>query len=203
MLFYDTIEPGTLGLLRKFQSKEFFKVCRLVGGTSLALQYGHRKSVDLDFFGSFIAEGLQIREVLKAVGSFQVIQESRFIFQYIVEGVKVDFVNYPYKWIDVELKEDSLCLATPKDIAAMKLSAITNRGTKKDFIDLYELLGHFTLKEILGFYQEKYADGVPFLTLKSLTWFEDAEADPMPFMLRDYTWEDVKLRILEEVMRLG
>ncbi|MCF0216386.1 MAG: nucleotidyl transferase AbiEii/AbiGii toxin family protein [Fibrobacteraceae bacterium] len=203
MLFYDTIEPGTLGLLRKFQSKEFFKVCRLVGGTSLALQYGHRKSVDLDFFGSFIAEGLQIREVLKTIGSFQVIQESRFIFQYIVEGVKVDFVNYPYKWIDVELKEDSLCLATPKDIAAMKLSAITNRGTKKDFIDLYELLGHFTLKEILGFYQEKYADGVPFLTLKSLTWFEDAEADPMPFMLRDYTWEDVKLRILEEVMRLG
>lgn len=203
MLFYDTIEPGTLGLLRKFQSKEFFKVCRLVGGTSLALQYGHRKSVDLDFFGSFIAEGLQIREVLKTIGSFQVIQESRFIFQYIVEGVKVDFVNYPYKWIDVELKEDSLCLATPKDIAAMKLSAITNRGTKKDFIDLYELLGHFTLKEILGFYQEKYADGVPFLTLKSLTWFEDAEADPMPFILRDYTWEDVKLRILEEVMRLG
>lgn len=70
--------------------------------------------------------------------------------------MKVDFVNYPYKWIDAELIEDSLTLATPKDIAAMKLSAITNRGTKKDFIDLYELLAHFPLKQLFEFYQEKY-----------------------------------------------
>lgn len=203
MLFFNTIEPGTLGLLKEIQSKSFFRDCRLVGGTSLALQYGHRKSVDLDFFGSFLSDSLQIKDELKTIGSYQVIQESKFIFQYIVEGVKVDFVNYPYKWIDEALNEESLKLASPKDIAAMKLSAITNRGTKKDFIDLYELLAHFSLKQLFEFYQEKYTDGVPFLTLKSMTWFEDAEADPMPFMLRDYTWENVKQKIRDEVLKLG
>lgn len=203
MLFFNTIEPGTLGLLKEILSKSFFRDCRLVGGTSLALQYGHRKSVDLDFFGSFLSDSLQIKDELKTIGSYQVIQESKFIFQYIVEGVKVDFVNYPYKWIDEALNEESLKLASPKDIAAMKLSAITNRGTKKDFIDLYELLAHFSLKQLFEFYQEKYTDGVPFLTLKSMTWFEDAEADPMPFMLRDYTWENVKQKIRDEVLKLG
>lgn len=203
MLFFNTIEPGTLGLLKEIQSKSFFRDCRLVGGTSLALQYGHRKSVDLDFFGSFLSDSLQIKDELKTIGSYQVIQESKFIFQYIVEGVKVDFVNYPYKWIDEALNEESLKLASSKDIAAMKLSAITNRGTKKDFIDLYELLAHFSLKQLFEFYQEKYTDGVPFLTLKSMTWFEDAEADPMPFMLRDYTWENVKQKIRDEVLKLG
>ena len=137
------------------------------------------------------------------MGHYQIVQESKFIFQYIVDGVKVDFVNYPYPWISPKVEEDNLTLASPKDIAAMKLSAITNRGTKKDFIDLYELLDHFTLEQMFEFYREKYADAIPFMTLKSLTWFEDAEDDPMPFMLRDYSWETVKAKIIAEVAHLG
>ena len=124
-------------------------------------------------------------------------------FQYIVDGVKVDLVNYPYVWIAPKVEEDSLVLASPKDIAAMKLSAITNRGTKKDFIDVYELLNHFSLEQMFGFYREKYTDAIPFMTLKSLTWFEDAEDDPMPFMLKKYSWDDVKEKIITEVNRLG
>ena len=203
MLFYNTIESGTLDLLKKFQSESFFENCRLVGGTALALQYGHRKSVDLDFFGTFLSDAMLIKALLQKIGSYQTIQESKFIFQYIVDGVKVDFVNYPYPWILPKVEEDSLALASPKDIAAMKLSAITNRGTKKDFIDLYELLDHFTLEQMFGFYREKYTDAIPFMTLKSLTWFEDAEDDPMPFMLKSYSWNDVKERIIAEVNRLG
>ena len=101
------------------------------------------------------------------------------------------------------MEEDNLTLASPKDIAAMKLSAITNRGTKKDFIDVYELLNHFSLEQMFGFYREKYTDAIPFMTLKSLTWFEDAEDDPMPFMLKKYSWDDVKEKIITEVNRLG
>ena len=78
-------------------------------------------------------------------------------------------------WISANVEEESLVLASPEDIASMKLPAITNRGTKKDFIDLYELLDHFSLEQMFGFYREKYTDAIPFMTLKSLTWFEDAE----------------------------
>lgn len=202
MLFYETIEPSTLDLLRRIQSEALFKECRLVGGTSLALQFGHRKSIDLDFFGKFEPDPLQIKDLLKGIGSVQVLQESKFIFQYIVNDVKVDFVNYPYGWISERVDEDNLYLAGPRDIAAMKLAAITNRGTKKDFIDLFELLGHFSLAQMLDFYKDKYADSIPFTTLKSLTWFEDAEDDPMPTMLRDYSWEKVKDRISAEVCQL-
>ena len=203
MLFYDTIESSTLDLLKKIQSVSVFEKCRLVGETSLALQYGHRKSVDLDFFGSFESDAMLIKSQLQKIGHYQIIQESKFIFQYIVDGVKVDFVNYPYVWIAPKVEEDSLVLANPKDIAAMKLSAITNRGTKKDFIDVYELLNHFSLEQMFGFYREKYTDAIPFMTLKSLTWFEDAEDDPMPFMLKKYSWDDVKEKIITEVNRLG
>lgn len=202
MLFYETIEPSTLDLLRRIQSEALFKECRLVGGTSLALQFGHRKSIDLDFFGKFEPDPLQIKDLLKGIGSVQVLQESKFIFQYVVNDVKVDFVNYPYGWISERVDEDNLYLAGPRDIAAMKLAAITNRGTKKDFIDLFELLGHFSLAQMLDFYKDKYADGIPFTTLKSLTWFEDAKDDPMPTMLRDYSWEKVKDRISAEVCQL-
>lgn len=203
MLFYNTIEPGTLDLLRKIQSEIFFENCRLVGGTSLAMQYGHRKSVDLDFFGSFDTDAFAIKSIIKKIGNYHIIQESRSIYQYILDGVKIDFVNYPYEWISPKIEEDGLVLASPKDIAAMKLSAITNRGTKKDFIDLYELLGHYSLDEMFSFYQEKYTDAIPFMTLKSLTWFEDAEDDPLPFMFHEYTWEEVKQKIIGEVTRLS
>jgi hypothetical protein len=71
----------------------------------------------------------------------------------MIENIKVDIVNYPYSWLDEMICENDIVLATDKDIAAMKLAAITNRGTKKDFIDLYFLLKKYTLKQILSFYQ--------------------------------------------------
>lgn len=203
MLFLDTIAPRTLDLLKRIQAEPFFGNCRLVGGTALALQLGHRKSVDLDFFGSFEPDATLVKTVLGKNGNVQTIQESKSIFQYIVDDVKVDAVNYPYGWISPAVEEASLVLASPEDIAAMKLASITNRGAKKDFIDFYELLNLFTLRQMLDFYRKKYAESALFTTLKSLAWFEDAEHDPDPVMLRDYTWEDVKKRISAEIERLA
>ncbi len=78
------------------------------------------------------------------------------------------------------------------DIAAMKLAAITGRGTKKDFIDLAFLLQEFSLQQMLDFYAQKYPDGAEFLVLKSLGYFADADIEPMPVMLRDWDWNQVK-----------
>ena len=93
-------------------------------------------------------------------------------------------------------------LAGLKDIAAMKVAAIIGRGTKKDFIDLFFLLKQFSLKEILELYLQKYPDGSLFIALKSLSYFEDADADPMPVMFEDIEWTDVKSFIRETISTL-
>lgn len=199
MLHYETVHPNTLELLRKIQSLEMFKDARLVGGTALALQLGHRKSIDLDFFGSVNASLQEISLELSEFASVTPISESKMMRFLIVDGVKVDIVNYPYLWIDEPIIEDGVTLAGIKDIAAMKISAITNRGTRKDFVDFYFLLNLFSFDELINLYVQKYTDAHPFTTLKSLTYFEDAEQDPMPLMLSSLNWEDVKARIIAEV----
>lgn len=202
MLHYSTIEPRTLQLLKQLQSEPLFCGCRLVGGTALALQLGHRNSVDLDLFGSISATSDEIRSTLSAKHQVNIIKESSNINIYVVDGVKVDLVNYSYGWIDNEVRDDSIILAGVKDIAAMKIAAVIGRGTKKDFIDLFFLLRHFTLQQILDLYMQKYPDGSMFIAMKSLTYFEDAEPDPMPVMFESADWENVKNTIRKAVANL-
>ena len=109
----------------------------------------------------------------------------------LLNEVKVDLVNYPYPWLEEAKSIKGIRLAQKKDIAAMKLAAITSRGTKKDFIDLYFLLEEFSLQEMIDFYGQKYSDGSVFLVLKSLTYFDDANMEVSPFMLKDVAWEEV------------
>jgi hypothetical protein len=104
-------------------------------------------------------------------------------------------VNYIYPWLFQPISSNDLVLASLEDIAAMKLSAITGRGTRKDFIDMFFLLKHFSLQQMLVFYQQKYSDGNEFLVLKSLVYFEDAEQDEFPVMLITHNWEAIKLEI--------
>ncbi len=191
MLQYQTVEPTTLELIKKLQSLDELKDSRLVGGTALALQIGHRKSVDIDLF---MSDTIDVNDLLAAIRTFTdevtLLSSSRTMRFLRVNNVKVDVVAY--KWIDEPVIEDEIMLASIKDIAAMKISAITNRGTKKDFIDLYFLLQHFTFQEIIELYKTKYPDAIMFTTLKSLVYFEDAEPEPMPYMLKDVSWEQVK-----------
>ena len=192
MLYYETIDRPTLELLKKLQSIELFKDLRLVGGTSLALQIGHRKSVDLDLFGEIDVNVLEINNALSKVGSVTQIKDSKNIHIYLVNGIKVDVVNYSYLWQKALIEEDGIRLANCDDIAAMKLSAITGRGTKKDFVDLYFLLKQMSLSNMLQQYLNKYKDGSLFLVLKSLVYFEDADMDIMPDMILPVTWEIIK-----------
>ena len=202
MLHYTTIEPRTLQLLKQLQSEPIFSGCRLVGGTALALQLGHRNSIDLDLFGSIAASSEEIREILSAGHQINIIKESKNINIYVVDGVKVDIVNYRYGWLEDAVKDDIIVLASISDIAAMKIAAIIGRGTKKDFIDLFFLLRHFSLQQILDLYMQKYPDGSMFIAMKSLTYFEDAESDPMPKMFENVSWETVKESIRNSVVNL-
>lgn len=199
MLSYETVNSHTLELLKQLMAEPLFSSLRLVGGTSLALQYGHRSSVDLDFFGLMQLDGISVREVLRKYGTLSVLKEESNIKVYLLDNIKVDFVNYPYNWIDDMVEEDSLRLASPKDIAAMKVNAIEGRGTKKDFIDMYFLLQHYSLEEILDFYKQKYPENSIFRALMSLSYFEDADEQLIPKMFSSITWSDMKNHILDRV----
>jgi len=165
MLYYRTIDSKILELLKEIQKIDLFKDLRLVGGTSLALQIGHRISVDIDLFGKLDADRISIISELKKIGEVKTLHYTDSINVFIVNGIKVDIVNYPYPWLNTVINQDNLNLAGIKDIAAMKLAAIIGRGTMKDFIDLYFLLKQFSLNQILEFYKQKYKDGSVFLVL--------------------------------------
>ena len=125
------------------------------------------------------------------------------VILFIIDGIKVDFVNYSrYPWIDEAVVEDGIRLASPKDIAAMKTYAIQNRGTLKDFIDYYFLLQHFSLEEILGFYAQKYPNHSMFRTRMALTYFEDAENKECPPMFINADWNDIKSFISQKVREI-
>ena len=199
MLSYNTITSHTLELLKVLMAAPLFSSLRLVGGTALALQYGHRNSIDLDFFGEIEEDAETIKEVLRKHGKLSVIKESQNIRLYHLDEIKIDIVNYKYRWIDNPTIDGKIILASPIDIAAMKINAIEGRGTKKDFIDIYFLLQHYSLQEILSFYQKKYPENSIFRALMSLSYFDDAEQQLMPKMLLPIEWEDMKKHILNEV----
>ena len=199
MLYLETVESSTLELLKKLQRLPVLEQTRLVGGTALALQLGHRKSIDLDFFGTVDCEAEYLRESIAGIASLTILKESPHIHIYIVDGIKVDIVNYIYPWLDDVVLEQGLRLASVSDIAAMKITAIIGRGTKKDFIDIAFLLHHFSLEEILHFYAAKYNDSSVFMAMKSLAYFDDAEADPMPDMFVNQSWQQVKAYILSKI----
>ena len=200
MLSLQTVLPDTLELLKVLMQQPLLKDMRLVGGTSLALQYGHRRSVDLDFFGMTTEDVDELTDMMREC-SKDLVKGSctKRIKTYFLNGVKVDVVNYDYKWIDDVVEGGGLRLASPEDIAAMKVNAVMGRGTKKDFIDVYFLLQHYSFDELIKFYLQKYTDGSEYRALLSMSYFADADPQPMPYMYQQVDWETIKNEIRLQV----
>lgn len=204
MLRTFTVERRTLALLKQLQQMPLLQNSRLVGGTALALQLGHRNSIDLDFFGEFQNSYIDFLNTFNNEGlTVNSLQNTKSIHIFEIEGVKVDIVNYPYKWLEDPIEDDGIKLSGLKDIASMKLAAITNRGTKKDFIDMYFLLQHFSLNEMVEYYKTKYDTNSIYNVIRSLVYFADAENDPMPKMYIPVIWDEVKSVIKESVEKIS
>lgn len=200
MLQLQTVAPDTLELLKTIVSKPEMKGFRLVGGTGLALQYGHRQSVDLDFFGSPLVSQEDTIDMLSSLGNITIHNRTDKILQVVLRGIKVDVIDYSrYGWIDPPVVDGGIVLASPRDIAAMKINAIEGRGSRKDFVDIYMLLQHYTLSELLDFYSMKYPNYSIFRALLSLTYFDDAETQAMPKIFIPQTWEVIKAYISDKV----
>ncbi len=200
MLSFQTVNPDTLELLKSLMSQPEMQEMRLVGGTSLAIQYGHRQSIDLDFFGKLQVSQNEILDMISRLGyDLKVLNQTKKTLQLVVNKVKVDIIDYSLNWIDEPVTEDGVTLASPKDIAALKINAIEGRGNKKDFIDIYVLLEHYSLDEILSFYASKYPNYSILMALKNLIYFEDAENQTMPKMFINTSWDAMKKTIVKAV----
>jgi predicted nucleotidyltransferase component of viral defense system len=200
MLQTRTVEPGTLGLLKSLMSKPGLEPFYLVGGTALALQLGHRVSVDLDFFSVTDFDQEDLLAALRRDYEVLVEATSPSILITRIDNVKVDFVRFRYKILFPALLVEGVKMLEIRDVAPMKLDAVAKRGSKKDFYDIYFLLNKIGLPEMLDLYTKKFEHHTIFHIIKSLTYFDDAEdlEDPIVFDPA-HTWELVKKRISKEV----
>ena len=173
----------------------------LAGGTGLALQLGHRVSEDFDFFRTdgFSPQGLY--EILRGVGDAEILQEYDRTLTLIASRTKVSFFSVPDPFLFAGQLHSFFLLADIRDIALMKLAAISGRGSRKDFIDLYTILrGGSSLRKFFEQMPNKYGPGRvnSYHVLKSLTYFEDAEREPMPRMLEPFDWKECKAFFVRE-----
>lgn len=184
--------------------KEYLSTFSLVGGTSLSLQMGHRKSIDLDLFSETEFEGSVLLENLgRDFPQIEVLAQAKGTLLTRLQGVKVDFLRFNYRAIRPIKIEDNIRLLTPEDIAPMKLDAIAGRGKKKDFYDLYYLLEKMTLQQMLDLHHQKFNLSTTFHIVKSLTWFEDAEDDDDPVLTGEHvSWSQVQQKITNAVSSL-
>lgn len=197
MLQKQCLLPGSLDLLHSLYRTPDLKEFYLVGGSALALQLGHRISVDFDLFTHAEFDPDSLLEKIIPLGNVHVIGKQKNTLNVLLNKIKVDFIRYNYPLIEPIATMEGIRLFSLKDIAAAKLSAITNRGTRKDFYDLAELLNHFTLNDMLDFFSIKFPDMEQFMVLKSLSWFDDAEDEPEIETLKEVSWTKVKEKVLD------
>jgi len=178
----------------------------LAGGTALALRIGHRDSLDFDFYTEKKFDSQKLREEFdKRFEKVQEIYIAEGTLALEVDGIGVSFFKYPYPLIRPLEKMESIYLASKEDIAAMKIIAISQRGKRRDFIDIYFLLTEFGLKKIIEFIKEKYPMFNIYVGLQGLVYFKDADEDPEKGrfrLLKEVQWEGMKDYILKETNKI-
>jgi hypothetical protein len=180
--------------LRELKQTPLLSAFYLAGGTGLALHVGHRRSMDLDFFSQEPFDADTVVSKLRFSPGFRVLGKGEATLHAQIRGTKVSFLGYPYPLLFRSAPFSEVMIADPRDIACMKISAIAGRGTRRDFIDLYAVAKLYGLPQLVEWFKEKFrpANYSVVHLLKSVTYFEEAEQDPMPDMLVPMTWEEVK-----------
>lgn len=203
-MYQEVINAKTKRILETIDRIKEIENFYLAGGTALALQLGHRKSIDLDWFSQKEFDVGILKKDLSSFGALKIDSEDKQTLNCQLDDIKISFFVYSYKILFPLIDFNKIKLADERDIACMKIDTISSRSAKKDFIDLYFLLEKYRLEELLGLFDKKYA-GIEynrFHLLKSLTYFDDAESEPMPEMLKEISWEEIKDKVREKVKTL-
>lgn len=202
MLQKQAVETSTLELIRELQSKVYFKDFFLVGGTALALNLGHRKSIDIDLFSNFNFDTQSLLENLTHDFQFNLFYSASNTLKGSIANVKIDVLAHRYPFVNEPLYADGISMLSTEDIIAMKLNAISVSGQRvKDFIDIFFLLEKYSIENMLDFYRKKYSLQNEVNVLKSLIWFNDVDLSDWPVMLKNINlkWDTVKKEISKSV----
>ncbi|MCF7848640.1 MAG: nucleotidyl transferase AbiEii/AbiGii toxin family protein [Kiritimatiellales bacterium] len=191
-LHTDAAAPALLQLLQELMQEDRLDTFYLVGGTALALRFGHRESIDIDLFTDVAFNEATIADLLKAEYGMTEVEIAENTVRGISNGIKIDVIAHRYPLLEAVEEHGGIRMLSLADLAAMKLNAIANRGSKKDFWDYAELLNVFSRDEMFSFCGRKYENDSIWNVEKSLCYFDDAEEDPDPRDLRGRTWEEIK-----------
>jgi len=199
-LFPETLPDGTLELVKRLPA-EPLSGFYLSGGTALSLQIGHRESEALVFFSQKDFDPAKLQQQLETLGQLEKTELAPSTLNTYINGVHLQFLHYPYQLLHLTSDWEKIRLSSVIDIACTKIQTIGARGSKKDFVDLYFLLKNYSLNELLTQTEAKYpkTDYNLIHILKSLTYFNDANVQPMPRMHREVSWEEVKQTITQIV----
>lgn len=205
-MFTKTLSQTAKRALAVLGKSKVLDKAYLAGGSALALHFGHRYSLDFDFFDHDPLDSQKIVLGLEKAGNFQREDISSHTILGKFNTIKFSLFHYDYPLIAKLHDFSGIKIADPKDIAAMKAVAIMDRGNKRDFVDLYFLVKEgLSVEQIFKIYDKKYqklANNI-FSLIKSLQYFIDAEDTEMPKMIKKVSWEDIKRFFEKEAVRLG
>ena len=202
----EVISQTARETLNKILSISIINSFYLAGGTGLALNLGHRRSYDFDFFNPEFFNEDMILQKMQGLKNIELVSKEKHTLHIIINGVKISFLGYKYPLLfplnDMKIGDNSILkIADIREIACMKISAISSRGSKRDFVDLYMVAKEISLSELLTLYKKKYSltphNNVHIF--KSLMYFDNAEDEPMPDMLVPLSWKIVKDYFTKEI----
>lgn len=199
MLEKRAVEKSTFALLNRLMNDKPFSDFFLVGGTSLALQLGHRKSIGLDLLTRNDIDVSVLDNHLKENYGFRQRFRANNTLKGDIDGVFIDCIKYDYPLLKPVLVEENIRIASMEDVCCMKLSEITDNGTRvKDFVDIAFLSTKFSLSEMLLFYKQKYTEENVITPVKALLYFDDIDfkTEPAELFNAEFDWKKIKARIV-------
>ena len=201
MLRTETIERDTFKLLIALMHDDKLNHFNLVGGTALALYMGHRNSIDLDLFSPTNFDVKDLEKHLKETYGFLKQKESDATLMGFINDIKIDFIRYDYPLVQPVFVCEGIRLCSMPDIAAMKLVAISQNGTRlKDFVDVAYLSTKMSLNEMLESFEKRYPNTHKILVAKGLSYFNDIDFKPkIELMDGVFKWKDIEKRIKDMI----
>jgi hypothetical protein len=194
-VFEQVLPENSKAVLAALARNELIQKAQLGGGTGLALHLGHRISGDLDFFTAEDFDENRVLPLFRAMPDFHLEKTAWKTVLGRIGETRFGLFYYDYPLLFPPARWETISVLDPRDIAAMKIAAIASRGAKRDFIDLYFFCREIApLQEALRLYDAKFRNltDAGMHIVKSLTYFEDADSEEMPHLLKPADWNEIK-----------
>jgi len=201
MLHEETIKPGTLDLINQLMKDQQLNEFYLVGGTALALQIGHRESIDVDLFSVSAFDTGKLAEHLQRNYDARISAQGNNSLKGNIQGVDIDLVTHNYPFVKPIEPIQGIRMVSLEDIAAMKMNAIVNSGQRiKDFIDVHYLLKDMTCEQLLDHYCSKYPNVDANMGRSSLLYHKDIDFKVRVVLTdKSIRWKDMEKSLIKSV----